>query len=102
MAAHTDLALAQKTLPALKQLRAGVSTPAVQLASIKALADEIEVAATQLYGRQRAVSDIRTSAWQAVCKVAVTLQDAPDDPQLSLHWARAIDATQAWIRALER
>jgi hypothetical protein len=100
MAAHTDLALAQRTLPALKQLRAGASTPAVQLASIKALADEIEVAATQLYGSQRAISDIRTSAWQAVCKVAVTLQDAPG--QLGLHWARAIDATQAWIRALER
>ena len=102
MPAHDDLGLAQKTSAALKQLRSNTNTSAAQMATLTTLAHDIQVPAEPVFGRARAINDVRASAWLAICKVAVTLKDAPGDPQLGLHWARAVDATDAWVRALEK
>jgi hypothetical protein len=100
---YEDFELAQSVKRELMQLRSRSTMPNsedVMLVARKAA----------LTGGRAAVDEIRVEAWLSICKLAAAIdrnarlieENRPDSlVNTSLLWARAIDLSQAWMRAAE-
>ena len=97
---ESERELADRALRTLLQERASASA---DMAIIKGLANDVRVTQGPTYSSEGTIiANARAEAWLAISKLEVAIENDSSSRDLETFWAQAMDATNVWLRDVEK